>query len=626
MKKLAGRLTAFGVLCAGIATVAAAETCYQDASGRIVTRRLPGFKEVPCPAPAKPSEAKPEAPGATEAPPAPEAPGSEAERVAQPQPSVPVTPLKLSPLGVPAMADYGPAMALPDRWRIVDMLPGYRQSLRDPYNRNALKADRPFKGDWFFDVGVVSDTVFESRVIPTGVGAQTSLNTGSNGVFGNPHQSLLTETLVPEFDLYKGDTVFRPPDWEFRFTPAFDVNRATTHELGVVYADPSRGTRRDDSFVGVQALFAEKHLRDVSDRYDFDSVRVGIQPFSADFRGFLFQDDQLGVRLFGTRANNRYQYNLAYFRRIEKDTNSGLNDLGVPLRHDDVFVANVYRQDTFVDGFTLQGTVVYNRNREDGETHYDKNGFLVRPAPIGHEAPFHYDVVYLGLNGDGHFGRLNLTSSVYTAVGSASGDAFVQHSVDILGFFGAAEVSYDIDWLRPRLSLLYASGDDSPYGGRETGFDAILENPQFAGADASYWIRQSVPLIGGGGVAVSPRNGILNDLRSSKDEGQSNFDNPGTILIGVGADADLLPTLRLSGNVNSLFFENTAVLEALRNQGNISRSIGWDTSVSAIYRPLMSQNIVLRASYARLFTGAGFRELFPNVGANTYMLNVVLAY
>jgi hypothetical protein len=626
MKKLAGRLTAFGVLCAGIATVAAAETCYQDASGRIVTRRLPGFKEVPCPAPAKPSEAKPEAPGATEAPPAPEAPGSEAERVAQPQPTVPVTPLKLSPLGVPAMADYGPAMALPDRWRIVDMLPGYRQSLRDPYNRNALKADRPFKGDWFFDVGVVSDTVFESRVIPTGVGAQTSLNTGSNGVFGNPHQSLLTETLVPEFDLYKGDTVFRPPDWEFRFTPAFDVNRATTHELGVVYADPSRGTRRDDSFVGVQALFAEKHLRDVSDRYDFDSVRVGIQPFSADFRGFLFQDDQLGVRLFGTRANNRYQYNLAYFRRIEKDTNSGLNDLGVPLRHDDVFVANVYRQDTFVDGFTLQGTVVYNRNREDGETHYDKNGFLVRPAPIGHEAPFHYDVVYLGLNGDGHFGRLNLTSSVYTAVGSASGDAFVQHSVDILGFFGAAEVSYDIDWLRPRLSLLYASGDDSPYGGRETGFDAILENPQFAGADASYWIRQSVPLIGGGGVAVSPRNGILNDLRSSKDEGQSNFDNPGTILIGVGADADLLPTLRLSGNVNSLFFENTAVLEALRNQGNISRSIGWDTSVSAIYRPLMSQNIVLRASYARLFTGAGFRELFPNVGANTYMLNVVLAY
>ncbi len=56
-------------------------------------------------------------------------------------------------------------------------------------------------------------------------------------------------------------------------------------------------------------------------------MRVGIQPFQSDFRGFLFQDSQLGVRLFGNRDNNRWQYNLAWFRRLEKDTNSGLNDV-----------------------------------------------------------------------------------------------------------------------------------------------------------------------------------------------------------------------------------------------------------------------------------------------------------
>ena len=49
-------------------------------------------------------------------------------------------------------------------------------------------------------------------------------------------------------------------------------------------------------------------------------MRAGIQPFNADFRGFLFQDQQAGVRLFGDRDNNRLQYNLAYFRRINKDT------------------------------------------------------------------------------------------------------------------------------------------------------------------------------------------------------------------------------------------------------------------------------------------------------------------
>ena len=53
----------------------------------------------------------------------------------------------------------------------------------------------------------------------------------------------------------------------------------------------------------------------------------------------------------------------------------------------------------------------------------------------------------------------------------------------------AAEVSYDFDWTRVRLSGLWASGDSDPYDKTEGGFDAIFENPQFAGADTSYWIR-----------------------------------------------------------------------------------------------------------------------------------------
>jgi len=628
MKTLMARLTTIGIVYFAAMAVAGAETCYQDSSGRIVKRRLPGFKEVPCP-PAGQEGARPAtssgAPGTGE-------PGTGATPDETPATADsrfgpgPVTPLRMSPLGVPTTADYPPAVALPDRWRIVDSLPGYQQSLRDPYNRNRLKADQPYKDDWFFNVSAVSDTVFESRDIPTSVGGQTALRSGSNGVFGNPHQLLLSQTFETEFEVYKGDTVFRPPDYTFRFAPAYNVNVLWTNELGLVDVNPARGTRRLDSFLGVQALFAEKRLRDVSERFDFDSLRVGIQPFSTDFRGFLFQDDQLGVRLFGTRENNRYQYNLAYFRRIEKDTNSGLNDLGMPLRDDDVFVANVYRQDTFVDGFTLQGTLVYNRNREDGDTHYDQNGFLVRPAPIGNEAPFNYDVVYLGLNGDGHFGRLNLTTSFYSAFGRASGNAFVQDSVDIAAFFAAGELSYDIDWLRPKLSLLVASGDSNPYSHTETGFDAILENPQFAGGDTSYWVRQAVPLIGGGGVALSTRNGVLNSLRSSKDEGQSNFVNPGTVLVGLGFDSDVLPTLRASVNINELYFENTTILEVLRNQSGIGRHIGCDASLSAVYRPLMSQNIVLRASYAHLFPGDAFKSLFPDRGSDYFMLNAVLAY
>ena len=162
--------------------------------------------------------------------------------------------------------------------------------------------------------------------------------------------------------LYKGDTVFKPPEWEFRLEPVVSINHVEVPEralLGAVAAAPLTRTR---STLGLQAAFVDRHLRNVSSRYDFDSIRIGIQPMTADFRGFLFNDAPLGVRLFGIRANNRYQYNLGWFRRLEKDVNSGLNDVfrhgGAALRHDDVLLANLYAQDTPRPGFTSQACEV----------------------------------------------------------------------------------------------------------------------------------------------------------------------------------------------------------------------------------------------------------------------------
>src|SRR5205814_1964010 len=152
--------------------------------------------------------------------------------------------------------------------------------------------------------------------------------------------------------------------------------RSRVEEVRALGIDPRAGLTRDDRHAGLQEAFADIHLRNVSPRYDFDSVRVGIQPFISDFRGFLFNDVPLGVRLFGTRDNNQWQYNLAWFRRIEKDTNSGLNDVGTRLRRDDVFVANAYRQDFPRLGFTSQATLVFNVNREGSGQFYNANGFL----------------------------------------------------------------------------------------------------------------------------------------------------------------------------------------------------------------------------------------------------------
>jgi hypothetical protein len=606
---------------AALPNLAQADTCYRDDTGRIVNRRLPGSVEVPCPTDklALPPAPNPAAPGS--APGTSAEQGTPAERAGFDRGPPPAA----SPIPLPGLADYVESVPMPDRWRIVDEL-GYKSNLLDPYDRNPLKADKPFHGDWFFNVSVLSDSTYDYRNLVSAVGVASTERAGSNDVFGHTGGYMLSENLATDFVVYKGDTTFRPPDWQFRFTPVFNYNYASVDEVGILNVDPRDGTTRSDSFVGIQNAFVEKHLRDVSERYDFDSVRIGIQPFSTDFRGFLFQDNQLGVRFFGTRDNNIFQYNLAYFRRIEKDTNSGLNDLSQPLRHDDIIVANLYWQDMPVAGFTSQGTVVYNHNTEGDSPHYDANGFLVRPAQLGLEAPRNYDVVYLGYNGDGHFGRTNATASFYYVTGHEQPGVFVNSNVDISAAFAALEISRDFDWVRARLSLLYASGDKNPYDTKATGFDAIFENPQFAGGDTSYWISQAVPLIGGGGVTLTSGNGVLADLRSSKGEGQSNFDNPGVMLAGIGADLDVLPTLRLAFNLNSLYFAETAVIAALRNQPFDDRHIGEDASMALTYRLLMSQNIVLRAAYARLFTDSGFDALFPHMNPNYFLLNAILAY
>ncbi len=261
----------------------------------------------------------------------------------------------------------------------------------------------------------------------------------------------------------------------------------------------------------------------------------------------------------------------------------------------------------------------------------DDNGFPVRPALIGNLRARNYEVAYLGYSADGRIGRINLSASAYGAFGWDRNNIFTGETGKIRSFFLAAEPRYDLNWIRVRGAALFASGDGEPFDDREGGFDAIFENPIFAGADTSYWIRQTIPFAGGGrAVSINGRNGILNSLRSSKEQGQSNFNNPGTVLVGAGADFELTPELKLSGNLNHLWFHKTAVLQALRNEGSIPRDIGWDLSAAAIWRPKMTQNIVFRASAALLQPGAGFRDLFANSDRDkryySVLLNAIATY
>ena len=111
-------------------------------------------------------------------------------------------------------------------------------------------------------------------------------------------------------------------------------------------------------------------------------------------------------------------------------------------------------------------------------------------------------------------------------------------------------------------------------------------------------------------MLLTPPNSLLPDLRSSKDEGQANFVNPGILLVNMGTNLDLTPKLRGFINANYLQFMRTEPLELLLFQGDIRHSIGFDYSAGVRYRPPLTENVTLTAGASALTPGAGFRDIY----------------
>ncbi len=347
------------------------------------------------------------------------------------------------------------------------------------------------------------------------------------------------------------------------------------------------------------------HLKDLSDNYDFMTLRVGNQPFNADFRGFLFNDVNLGARLFGNFDDNLCQYNLAGFDLREKDTDSELNTFN--SRDQYVAVANLYRQDFLWPGYTAEWSFL--ANFDHGGTHYDANGFLVRPEPLGTVRPHDVTAYYLGWGGDGHIGRFNLTHQFYQAFGHDDFNGLAGHPVDINAQMAALEVSYDRDWARYKASFFYASGDGNTTGGTASGFDTIVDNPNFTGGPFSFWTRQGFNL-GGTMVNLKTPDSLVPDLRTSKTEGQANLVNPGVYIFGLGAEFDLTPKLRSFLNANYIRFAETDPLQTALLTAKVSSDVGWDLSLGFQYRPLLTDNIIISTGFGVLIPGQGYRDIY----------------
>ena len=520
---------------------------------------------------------------------------------------------KETPLA-PAGANFQPQrdrwdIAFPDyhRYGARDESPYIFGHWYDPFNRNVLKADKPIFGKTFFEFTGDAITAADGRRLPTPAG-QSTQSPVSPQFFGKGGQFFTAETFRMTFDLFHGDTLaFRPVDWQIRITPAAQINYLRAREYQVVSVNVEDGTTRLDGHVGLQEAFGEVKLHDFGPNYDFLNLRVGIQAFVSDFRGFIFADEQPGVRLFGNLKSNRFQYNLAGFDLLEKDTNSGLNTLHRRAR--EVAIANLFVQDFFTPGYTAEFS--YHFVRDQATAHYNKNGFITRPSAIGNVIPHRVDASYYGFTGDGHLGKYNLTNAFYQVNGTDQLAQLAGKRNDINAQFAAAEVSQDHDFYRLRASFLYSSGDDDPRDGTARGFSSIVDGVAFAGGEFSFFNREGIPLTRAG-VALTAPDSFLPDLRSSKDQGQSNFVNPGLYLYNAGADVDVTQKLRIIGNVNFLQFARTQPLIFLLQQNGVRRTIGIDSGLGAIYRPLLSDNIVIHAGLTTLVPFRGLRDIYTS--------------
>lgn len=521
-----------------------------------------------------------------------------------------------------------------------------------PYLQSTLKGDSPIIGqDIFLNLTLNDFFQFEGRKLPTPSGVSAA-RPNSSEFFGRSEQLFFSNDFSIGVDLFKGETAFKPVVWALRLLFVANHNYITVRENNALDPDPrgpgftgprppqvfpnpgdpfaglgpglrplpqdladTRYTTRQKDFYALQEAFGEIHIRDLTNNYDFLSSRFGIQPFVSDFRGFIFNDSNLGIRIFGNYENNLWQYNAVVFDMREKDTYSDLNKFDD--RDQRVFIANVFRQDFFAKGYTAQ--LSFHANLDERSRHYDQNDFITRPAPIGAVRDHYVHAYYLGWTGDGHIGRLNISHALYQALGIDEFNGIAQQRVDINAQMAALELSIDKDWLRFKLSGFYASGDHDPRNSTATGFDTIFDKPFFVGGPFSFFVHQGFNL-GGTSVNFKQRDSLVIDLRTSKSEGQSNFVNPGTIILGYGNDADITPKLKAFLNVNYIWMEDTATIRQVLFTNHTSNEIGLDCSLGFQYRPLLTNNIIITAGLGFLVPGAGYKDIYR---ANT---NPVFGY
>ena len=221
------------------------------------------------------------------------------------------------------------------------------------------------------------------------------------------------------------------------------------------------------------------------------------------------------------------QFNAAYFRPLEKDTNSGLNRLfdtrGQHLGDRQLLPPGLPHAGLHA---AAQRPLPARRRRRRTSTRTGSSCGRPSSAPRQMHT---IDAVYLGWTGDGHIGPLNVTHAFYQV-------ARPRQPQPDLGA-GSRHQRADgrpraVDGLRLGPAEVHRSSGPPATTSRSTsrsrGFDSILDNPNFAGGGFSYWVRQGIGLPTTS-LELNGRNSLAPGAAQQQDRGPAELRQPGPV-------------------------------------------------------------------------------------------------
>ena len=364
--------------------------------------------------------------------------------------------------------------------------------------------------------------------------------------------------------------------------------------------------RRERNDVETDFALEESWLQVAVNKKFGINVRTGIQDYKSDLIGSIYHDTDLGVRVTGTYEG--IDWSLYGANRIENDLLSDFNQIS-SFRNQQIYIAHLQ----FNIGKTIVKPSIHFNIDDEGD---HRRGRVGRDENV--------EVLYVGFTTFGPIGPVNILTGFYGVFGDQDNFSLVGaiplRDQNVRAFVGYFDVSYPLlkGKITPHIGGFYASGDNDPFDGDATGFDAISDHVDVWGSKG-FMIGDRVSVGALGGRTIMRHDSPYTSLRDT--DANSNFVNPGAVAVNIGLNTKPFDKLSLDTNFTQFWWRATdsleAIMAALGTPNNLGNTLGFELNMEANYK--LTDKLNINASGTIYKTHQEMRKIY---GDNDLLIKV----